>query len=152
MNTFGAGEKHVCTGDDELFSAGDKHIKSTHSDFSHIHTASYQWFPNRTYMYVKMIASHSYSSLKTGVMTLWRSKSYVETQWRLPLHWLGRQGQKIEITIVKPLLTHGWLLANSLQPVAHAFSSLHVTWLYVPCPEHVEKERPRSQQTRTWSI
>ena len=58
MNIFWAG--------DECFSAGDERIGNASSNFSHthIHVASYQRLSNRNYF--KMIATHRYSSPKTG--------------------------------------------------------------------------------------
>ena len=55
-----------------VFHTGDKHVENARSTFSHIHTASYQRIPNRTY--VKMIASHSYSPANTDAMVRQRSK------------------------------------------------------------------------------
>ena len=37
-------------------------------------------------LYVDMIASHSYSCLKAGAITLQRFKRYLDAQWRLLLH------------------------------------------------------------------
>ena len=66
-NTFGDGDERVHPGD-EHFIAGDERIENAYSNFSHTHTANYQWLPNRPY--VQIIATYGYSPPKTGGFTL----------------------------------------------------------------------------------
>ena len=95
---------------DQCFSTGDKGIVNTHSCFSHIHTASYQRLPNRTY--VEMIASHtqcSYSTLKMGGITLQISqKVQAVSMYNGILHWTKGSLTKLgEQTKLKSTLKMG---------------------------------------------
>ena len=72
---------------DQHFSAGDECI-GTHIQTlaTQAHTASNQRLSNRTY--VEVIASHSYSPLKTSSITLRRCKGYLDPQRCLPVHYM----------------------------------------------------------------
>ena len=106
MNTFVAGDKRTlcwrqtpwhwrrtcfaletnrfCAGD-KCFSTGSECVENMPLNFSHTHTASYQQLPNQTYMYVKMITSHSYYLWKCAVSDC-SLHVHVDAQRCSPLH------------------------------------------------------------------
>ena len=91
MNVFGAGDKYLSAGDEQVENMHSLYLSSdpyciytdkTKVTLSATHTASYHRLPNRTKV-EKMITSHSY--LQKRVVSRYGYSKGIYAQWRSPL-------------------------------------------------------------------